>query len=261
MVDGRAVAGGVLAIAATFFASLGDNTVKYSYNLLKRKGLKREGRWKCLWSSENVLPNTLFLCGWFSTAVFAVVLNALAFRLAPASLVVPTSACHILWNAYFSACINREVLSVHILGDTLLLLLGVTGVFIGSPKATPPLSIRGIVCCLSCWAAQDDENWADAETLVGLYFRTPFLCYSAMMGIVLMTMFYFAFFQTAQAWASRLSAMALPGLFASYTCCFGKTAVEMTETTNGKGAGDGGYIYVMVLLIILCGLTQVAYPC
>jgi len=146
--------GALLGVVATMCASTGDNLVKYSYNYLKREGLDRAKRWSR--EPAYVWPNTLFFTGWgFTTVtipssldvrymttaawqVLAVILNGLAFKVAPASLVVPTSGCHIVWNVYLSWCVNREVLSRGIIGDTLLILLGVIFVCISAPKVARP---------------------------------------------------------------------------------------------------------------------------
>ena len=108
--------GVVLSCAATLAGSFGDNCVKYSYNLVEREGLRTED-WTCC-APQYAYASIIWCTGWTSTIVLNTVLNALSLMWAPASLVIPMSALHIVWNVGFAKLMNEESISWWVLGCT-----------------------------------------------------------------------------------------------------------------------------------------------
>jgi len=115
-----AVVGALFSAGATLAASFGDNCVKYAYNKVVRDGLDVDQwgkEWTCC-EPQYATATLIWFMGWLCTIILNSVLNALSLMWAPASLVIPMSALHIVWNVGLAKAINGEETTYWVLGCT-----------------------------------------------------------------------------------------------------------------------------------------------
>lgn len=96
------VLGVFFSATATAFAALGDNLVKKSFNMLEAAGLDRKDRWKCNNDGRFWWVNVAFVSGWCTNMLLNAALNLAALAFAPASIVMPFAALHIVFAVWFA---------------------------------------------------------------------------------------------------------------------------------------------------------------
>jgi len=242
------ILGALLSAVACVFTALGDNLVKKSYNVLNERALDVAERWSSERKSQYLWPNVLFVSGWASTGVFDTLCNAWALFFAPASIVMPLAALHIVFNIFFARCINSEKASGYVLGCTFLIVVGTVAVVLAGPE--------------------NEVEFSKLEPLLDLLQRTRFLIYAAANVALLSVM---CVFMTRHATTTgpdgdllvaadplpRFATIFVPGLIGSFTNGFLKIWMKALGIQTSESVWERPEFYIVTLCMIGCAVGQI----
>ncbi|RLN84283.1 hypothetical protein BBJ28_00021920 [Nothophytophthora sp. Chile5] len=240
------IAGFVIAVVFSFFASVGIN--------LQKKGLKQNE----LGPAPVPVYRLPLWCLGFVLIAAGSILDFVAFGLAPQSLLAPLAALTLVWNMMLAPCFNKEKLSKKDIAATLVIFLGATLAVVFASHASPSYNLDMLL-----------ELYKDPLTIV--YFVVVFLTVLLHFGAIqlveklCLTSRRHRLIQvgTPAVWSTvRLVGYAgLAGTMGGQSVLFAKSSAELLKVVFHGDASCFVHFqtYLIALALVLCLLCQIHY--